>query len=70
MLSPGNWAAVTGVTLEPLGFDVFPGMWSPLKEKSLTPTDAGFLQARPFSLAAQILPLVNQELYTQYNHIM
>lgn len=54
MLSPGSWATVTGVTLEPAGFDVFPDRWSPLKEKSSATTDAAFLQAWPFILAEKI----------------
>lgn len=35
VLSPGNCAAATGVTLEPGGFDVLPASFSPLNEKWL-----------------------------------
>lgn len=51
VLRPGSWATETGVTLEPLGLDVFPGKCRPLKEKSSAMTDAVLLHASPFTLA-------------------
>jgi hypothetical protein len=52
VLSPGICPTKTGVTAEPRAFDVFPGIWRPLKEKWLACTIFESKQARPLTLAA------------------
>lgn len=54
VFSPGSCETVTGVTLDPTGFDVFPSMSSPLKKKSLASTSVGSLQENPFTSTATV----------------
>lgn len=58
MLRPGIWFTFTGVTLEPRGFDVFPGLFNPEKKKSSATTMFGFLQIFPFTNTANLIQLV------------
>jgi hypothetical protein len=56
VFSPNNWSTVTGVTVEPNGFDVFAG--SICLKKSSALTRAGSLQNFPFTNTANYKAIV------------